>query len=73
MVAPGLTESGVVKPKLLIVMVEAVLPASAEDEAADDEPAGAELDVELDDDDPEEPQATSATAQTAARTSRAGA
>jgi hypothetical protein len=74
MVAPGLTESGVVKLKLLIVMVEAVLLASEEDEAADDELEGGELDVVPDeDDDPEEPQATSVTAETAARTSRAGA
>jgi hypothetical protein len=71
-VAPGLTEPGVVKLKLLIVMVEAVLPASGEDELADDETAADELDVELDDE-PDEPQATSVTAETVARTSRARA
>ena len=71
-VAPGLTESGVVKLKLLIVMVAAALPPPEEDELADDEPADDELDA-VPDDEPDEPQATSATAERAARTSRAGA
>jgi hypothetical protein len=68
-VAPGLTESGVEKLKSSIVIVEAVLPASEEEDADD-----AELDVvPEDDDEPDEPQATSATAHRPASTSRAGA
>jgi hypothetical protein len=70
MVAPGVTGSGVVKLKSLIVMVEAVLPASEEEEPEDDE----EPDVAPEDDDePDEPQATRVTAHRPARNSRAGA
>jgi hypothetical protein len=53
----------------LIVMVEAVLPASEEDEPEDDEPDVAPED----DDEPDEPQATRVTAHRPARNSRAGA
>jgi hypothetical protein len=75
-VAPGLTESGAVKLKLLIVMVEAVPPAWGEDdEPEDDELEVDELEDAADDEDgePDEPQATSVIAHRPARTSRAGA
>src|SRR4051812_16112648 len=69
MLAPGLTESGVVKLKSLIVMVEAWLLASEERETEDDD-----SDVAPEDDDvPPEPQATSAQAHRPARTSRTDA
>lgn len=66
-VAPGLTEAGVEKAKPLIVIVEAALTASDEDEPADDE-----LEVAPEDDgEPDEPQPTRVTAHRPARTSRA--
>jgi hypothetical protein len=73
MVAPGLTGSGVVNRKSLIVMVEAALPASEEDGPADgDEPDVAPAD-EGEDGEPDEPQAARATVHRPARASRAGA
>jgi hypothetical protein len=70
MLAPGLTESGVVKLKFSIVMVEAWLPASEEGDTEDDD----DSDVAPEDDDvPPEPQVASAQAHRPARTSRADA
>src|SRR3954466_10891029 len=70
MLAPGLTESGVVKLKFSIVMVEAWLPESEEGDTEDDD----DSDVAPEDDDvPPEPQVASAQAHRPARTSRADA